>query len=190
MGAYKYISKTFQEEYKSRSQIYRTRISGWRKSGAVVRVEKPTNISRARSLGYKSKTGIFVVRVKVSKGLRKRRDPKAGRKAKHNYRYTQTSHNYKSIAEQKAARKHRNSEVINGYFIGEDGQYKFFEVILADTVSNSLDEHTKKTISNKGRVFRGITSSFKKSRGYRVKGRRKLRRRSYKKEQKIKNKRK
>ena len=39
---------------------------GWRKINR--RVEKPTRIDRARSLGYKAKPGFVVARAKVRKG--------------------------------------------------------------------------------------------------------------------------
>ena len=48
---YQKIAETFQEEYKNRSELYRKRLEEWRKQGAIVRVEKPTNIARARRLG-------------------------------------------------------------------------------------------------------------------------------------------
>ncbi|RME79445.1 MAG: 50S ribosomal protein L15e [Methanobacteriota archaeon] len=175
MGAYNYIKETLQEEYKERPTHFRERLSTWRKSPTVVRVERPTNLARARSLGYKAKKGIFVVRVRIDKGLRKRRNPKAGRSARHNYRYVQPSFNQKVAAEQKAARKHRNAEVINSYYVGEDGQHKFYEVILAEREEKSLDKFTKNIVKRVGRAFRGLTSAAKKARGLRAKGRRKQR---------------
>ena len=184
MGAYKYITQTFQEEYKERSPEYRQRLAAWRKEGAIVRVERPTNIARARFLGWKPKKGMFVVRVRIAKGLRKRRNPRAGRKARHAYLYIQPGLSLRAIAEQRAARKHRNAEVINSYWVGEDGQYKYFEVILADRASKDLDEHTKKIVARKGRAFRGLTSAGRKARGLRAKGKRKQRKGSKKKERK------
>ena len=175
MGAYEYIKKTIQQEFKERPLHFRARISEWRKGPTVARVERPTNIARARSLGYKAKKGIFVVRVRVDKGLRKRRNPRAGRQARHNYRYVQPSMSYQVMAEQKAARAHTNAEVINSYYVGEDGQNKFFEVIMADRASPDLDSFTKKIVSRIGRAFRGLTSAGRKSRGLRAKGLRKQR---------------
>ena len=175
MGAYNYIRKTIQEEYKQRPPEYRQRLSEWRKSPSVCRVERPTNIARARSLGYKAKKGIFVVRVRIRKGLRKRRKPRAGRKARHNYLYVQPKASHKLIAEQRAARKHRNAEVINSYYVGEDGQYKYYEVILADRNSPDLDAFTKGIVKRVGRAFRGLTSAGRKVRGLFAKGRRKQR---------------
>ncbi|MEM2947922.1 MAG: 50S ribosomal protein L15e [Candidatus Anstonellales archaeon] len=175
MGAYKYIRKTFEKEYQegTSNSIYRQKIISWRHGPSIVRVEKPTNIARARGLGYKAKKGIFVVRVRIDKGLRKRRQPHAGRKAMHNYRYVQPDLSHQAIAEQRANRKYPNCEVLNSYWVGEDGQSTFFEVILADR-STKFDPSTEKMVLHRGRAYRGLTSAGKKSRPL-AKGRRKQR---------------
>ena len=175
MGAYRYIVKSFQQEYKEKGPLYKAKLIQWRREPSIVRLERPTNIARARSLGYKAKKGIFVVRVRIRKGLRKRPQPKAGRKARHNYRYIQPGLSLQVIAEQRAARKHPNAEVINSYYVGEDGNHKWFEVILADRGSPELDKQTKEIVKRKGRAFRGLTSAGQKARGLRAKGRRKQR---------------
>ncbi len=184
MGAYKYIKETLQEEYKERSEDYRKRLVGWRKEGSIVRVERPTNIARARSLGWKAKKGVFVVRVRIEKGLRKRRNPKAGRKARHAYSYAQQKLSLQAIGEQRVARKYRNAEVVNSYWVGEDGQYKYYEVILADKSSKEIGEYLKNIVKRVGRAFRGLTSAGKKVRGLRAKGNKKQRKGSKKKERK------
>ena len=43
----------------------------WRREGSVVRIERPTRIDRARSLGYKAKQGIAVARVQIRRGGRR-----------------------------------------------------------------------------------------------------------------------
>ena len=68
MSATKAIQKTFQSEFagvKDENYDYkglqRQRLIEFRKEKrAVVRLEKPTNIVRARALGYKAKKGIFI----------------------------------------------------------------------------------------------------------------------------------
>ena len=47
------------------------RMQEWRREGSVTRLEHPTRIDRARSLGYKAKQGIAVVRVQVRRGGRR-----------------------------------------------------------------------------------------------------------------------
>lgn len=158
MGMYKYIQKSFQKEYHERSASYRARLSKWRKEGAVVRAEKPTNLARARTLGYKAKQGWCIVRVRVGRGMRKRPHPFGGRKPGKNYSYVQPGKSLQRIAEERAARKYSNLEVLNSYFVGSDGQYKYFEVILVDP--KAYDGKL-----GRGRAFRGLTSAGKRGRG-------------------------
>ncbi len=164
MGMYKYISEAFQKEYKERTPEYRKRVTTWRRGPTVVKVEKPMNLARARSLGYKAKPGIIVVRVKTGRGQRKRPHPWGGRKPAKNAAYRVPGKSYRSIAEEKASRKYRNLDVLNSYFVGRDGQYQFFEVLMFDAeVYYGADRHA-------GRAFRGLTAASKKSRGLRGKG--------------------
>ncbi len=163
MGMYRLISKTFQQEYRERSPIYRARLSKWREEGTVVRVERPLNISRAHSLGYKAKQGYVVVRVKMGRGGRKRPHPWGGRKPGKNYAYTAPGKSLQAIGEERVAAKFRNLEVLNSYFVGADGQLKYFEVILVDALKLGLQ-------LGQGRAFRGLTSAGKRHRGLRSKG--------------------
>ncbi|RMD72483.1 MAG: 50S ribosomal protein L15e, partial [Cyanobacteria bacterium J149] len=144
-----------------RNEVYRERVSLWRKEGSVVQTEKPYNLPSARKYGYKAAKGFVVVRVKIKKGKRKRPKPTGGRSARHNYRYTPPKASHQSIAERRANRKYMNCEVLGSYLIGEDGQYKFFEVILADR-----DKKTSAVPATKrrGRAFRGLTSAGRKGR--------------------------
>ncbi|MEM3431304.1 MAG: 50S ribosomal protein L15e [Candidatus Micrarchaeia archaeon] len=160
MSLYKQIQKTFQKEYKERSPAYRARISEWRKQSPIVRVEKPTNLARARTLGYKAKDGFVIVRVRVKRGKRKREIHMRGRKPSKTGRFYSRHKSLQLIAEERAGRKFRNLEVLNSYFVGEDGQYKFYEVILVDPEKTGLK-------LQKGRVFRGLTSQGRKMRGLR-----------------------
>ena len=161
MGAYKYIQKTIQTERKERSDVYRGRIAAWRKENTITKVERPTNLPRARTLGYKAKQGYIIVRVKVKRGRRKRPKPKGGRHEKHNFRFISPGASHQAMCEQKANRKYPNMEVLNSYWIGEDGQYKFYEVILADPSKKGV---TTKAVGRFGRAFRGLTSAGKKAR--------------------------
>jgi len=61
---------------------YKAMLMDMRRQSIITRVDKPTRMDRARSLGYKAKTGHVVVRIKIGKGMRKtpnkgRRSPKA-----------------------------------------------------------------------------------------------------------------
>ncbi len=172
MGIYQHIDRTFQEEYAQRSEILKRRITEWRNEPAVARIERPTNIARARKLGYKAKEGVVVARVKVERGLRKRQKVRGGRKPSKNGRFFAMRKSLQSIAEDRAARRFSNCEVLNSYYVGEDGSYKFFEAILLDKSHPAItsDPYYAGIVKAKGRAYRGLTSSGLKHRGMRMKG--------------------
>ncbi|MBN1133902.1 MAG: 50S ribosomal protein L15e [Methanosarcinaceae archaeon] len=146
------------------------RLQEWRKEGSVVRTRRPTRIDRARSLGYKAKQGIIIVRVKVRRGgLRKSRYVR-GRRTQHMGKNKITAgKSIQRIAEERAGRKYPNMEVLNSYWVGEDGKLKWYEVILVDPNHPVIksDNNLKWICSNKhkGRVYRGKTSAGRKGRG-------------------------
>jgi large subunit ribosomal protein L15e len=73
------------------------------------------------------------------------------------------------IAEETAARKYRGLEVLGSYYVGEDGEYKWYEVILVDpylpSIKNDPDIKWIAHPSQRGRVFRGKTMAGRKARG-------------------------
>ncbi|MEM3373020.1 MAG: 50S ribosomal protein L15e [Candidatus Anstonellales archaeon] len=162
MGAYKYIKETIQKEYKERPENLRQKIIQWKKEPSVIRVEKPTNLVRARELGYKPKQGFVIARVRIRKGRRKREKPAKGRKPGTNIRYITRNESYQLVAEKRAQKKFKNLEVLNSYYVGEDGQFRFFEVILFDPNVNTIDIPAKNV---KRRVYRGLTYQGRKARG-------------------------
>jgi large subunit ribosomal protein L15e len=142
----------------------------------MARVEVPANLARARRLGYQAKQGYALIRVRVDKGRRTRRKPMGGRKHKNYYRFVQPQLSHQAIAEQRVNREYKNMEVLNSYWVGEDGNYKFFEVILADP---SLPTVNVSSASRYGKAFRGLTAagnsrSPSKKKGWNKKLRRKL----------------
>ena len=167
-GMYHYIREAWK---KPDMKTLRERMISWRASEAVVEVKKPLRLDRARALGYKAKKGFVVVRVRLLRGGHKRSRPSKGRKTKNLTIRKSLMMNYRWIAEQRAARKFRNLNVLNSYQIGKDGRHYFFEIILVDPERNEIKND--KTINwickpeNRGRVFRGLTSAGKKSRGLR-----------------------
>ena len=142
--------------------------------GAFVKLEKPTNLERARRLGYKAKQGFLVVRARVPKGIRKRPKPAAGRKPTKAGRFFSTGKSKQWIAEERAARKFPNLEVLSSYWTAEDGNYKWFEIILVD--KNHPVIKADKSINwicrpqNRKRVHRGLTPAAKTTRGLRNRG--------------------
>lgn len=158
-------------EIDRKSDAQKELVMEWRKQGTLTRIPKPTRIARARTLGYKAKQGIFVVRVKVPKGRRKRPMPAGGRGPKKSGRFFSLDKSKCQVAEEKASRKYKNAEVLNSYFAGEDGVSKWFECILVDRAHPSVQKDKERNWITKkdqrGRAFRGLTSSGKKSRGLR-----------------------
>ncbi len=172
MGSYKYINETFQKEYKERSQLLKDRISAWSKESPVLRIERPTNLARARELGYKSKQGVVMARVRVAGGLRRRRAVAGGRKPSRSGQFFSYDKSLQSIAEERAARKFLNCEVLNSYYVAQGNNYKFFEVILLDRNGPSIksDSVYSGVVGMHGRAYRGLTSSGRKHRGMLRKG--------------------
>ncbi len=130
MALYKYVRKAFVQTLKTRSPLLRARIAQWRKTPSVVRVDRPLNPLRARSLGYKAMKGYVVVRVRVAKGKRRRRKPDLGRKPGKNRRTQPPGLSLQRLAQLRGAKKYPNLTAINSYYVGEDGQFKFYEVIF------------------------------------------------------------
>ncbi len=120
---------------------------------------RPTNLARARKLGYKAKQGVIVVRVKIRKGLRKREKQRGGRKPSKSGRFFAHGKSFQAMAEERAARKFINCEVVNSYYVGEDGSYKFFEAILVDRNHPAVkSDNFYSTVTNReNRSFRGLT---------------------------------
>lgn len=167
---YHYMRQAWREP---NIELLRQRMIDWRASEAVVKLEKPIRLDKARSLGYKAKKGFVIARVRIERGGRKKSRPKKGRRSKRLTIRKTLKMNYQWVAEQRAANKFHNLEVLNSYKIGKDGIYYFYEVILVDPDKPEIkSDRTTSWItspSQKGRVFRGLTSSGKKSRGLRKK---------------------
>jgi large subunit ribosomal protein L15e len=70
------------------------------------------------------------------------------------------------IAEERVVRSHPNLEVLNSYWVGEDGKYKYFEVIMVDPHHPVIasDSDINWILHQRGRAHRGLTSAGKKSR--------------------------
>jgi large subunit ribosomal protein L15e len=171
-GLYHYIRNSWKKPDSIRLRELMTK---WRSEEAVSKIEKPTRLDKARALGYKAKKGFVVARVRVKRGGRKRERTNKARKPKKHTILKTLKMNYRWIAEIRAQKNFPNLEVLNSYPLSKDGKYYFFEVILVDySKPEIINDPTinwicKKT--NQGRVYRGLTSAAKKSRGLRKKSR-------------------
>src|SRR3989344_5447746 len=126
-GMYHYIKQAWK---KPDMKILRERMISWRASEAVVKVDKPLRLDRARSLGYKDKKGFVMARIRLLRGGHARPRPIRGRRSKRLHTRKNLKMNYRWIAEQRVQRKFPNLEVLNSYQIEKDGVNYFFEVIL------------------------------------------------------------
>jgi large subunit ribosomal protein L15e len=175
--AYKYIAEAWTKPEKSFvDALNHQRMIEWRRQSVIMRIDKPTRLDKARKLGYKAKQGFVLVRVRIRRGGLRKQRPKAGRRPKRmGVKKFKPSKSLKLIAEERVARKFPNLQVLNSYWVGEDGVSKWFEVVLVDqhhpSIKSDKDinwicqkQHTK-------RVFRSLTSAGKKVRSLRGRGR-------------------
>ena len=79
MGLTKYLRQAWK---KPDVKILRKRMIEWRKGDTITKVKKPLRIDRARSLGYKAKKGITVIRIRIKRGGHKRTRPNKARRSK------------------------------------------------------------------------------------------------------------
>ncbi|MDI3483358.1 MAG: large subunit ribosomal protein L15e [Candidatus Methanomethylophilaceae archaeon] len=175
-GMYQYIAEAWRNpnegEMKNLSLERRVK---WRREENYCRVEHPTRLDRARKLGYKAKQGYVVVRGRVRKGSLNRRTIKGGRRAKRKGISKITgAKSLQRICEERAQKRYPNLEVLNSYWVGQDGQYEWYEVIMVDPHHPVIKSDPKiNWISegqHKGRVYRGKTSAGKRGRGMHKKG--------------------
>lgn len=172
MGLYKYIKELWKKPKQNMPELWKERLVKWRREPVTVRIERPTRLDKARSLGYKPLQGFVLVRQRVSRGGRQRPQIKKGRKPRKRRRKKILAKNYQRISEERANKKYPNCEVLNSYWVAEDGKYVWYEVILVDKSHPVIK--SRKNLSwisgEKGRVYRGKTSAGRKSRGLRNKG--------------------
>ncbi|MBU7022628.1 MAG: 50S ribosomal protein L15e [Theionarchaea archaeon] len=174
MGYYKYVREAWKSPDKSYvKSLMRQRMPEWRRENVITRIERPTRPDRARTLGYKAKPGFVMVRARVRRGGRRKSRPNSHRKpASMAVRKITMRKSLKWMAEERVAKKYPNMEVLNSYWVGQDGRHKYFEVILVDPNHPAIQNDAELSwVQNQpDRALRGKTSAAKKSRGLRTKG--------------------
>ena len=159
MGLYKHIQKIWKKPRESLGVGFRDKLVKWRRQNVTVRIKRPTRLDKARSLGYRAKQGIFMVRQRVSKGGHTKPKRAGGRRSKRASPRMTLSKNYKVIAEERTNKKYPNCEVLNSYL-----------VIMLEKSLIKKDKKLGWISGQRGRVHRGITSAGRKMRGLRHKG--------------------
>ncbi len=174
MSLYKHVRDLWKKPKTNMPELYRERLIKWRRENSTVKIERPTRIDRARSLGYKAKQGYIVVRQRVPRGGHRRPMIKGGRRPKRFGTRLVLSKNYKQISEERAQKKFLNLVVLNSYWVAQDGKYYWYEVIFVDPNHPVIKSDKKINWIGKkkhhSRVFHGQTTAGRKSRGLQGKG--------------------
>ncbi|MBS3096171.1 50S ribosomal protein L15e [Candidatus Woesearchaeota archaeon] len=174
MGMYQYIREAWNKPKEGLGQLWQQRLIKWRQEPATIRIERPTRLDSARSLGYKAKQGYVMVRQRVNRGGRQRPKIRHPRRPKAMSRRKDLTMNYQTVAEQRAAKKYPNCEVLNSYYVGQDGLHYWYEVVLVDKSHPQILADPRISWiaepQHKGRVYRGLTSAGKRGRGLMGKG--------------------
>lgn len=167
MGMYKYIKEKWKKPKDEMPEECRERMAKWRDQKAVKRIENPTRIDRARNLGYKSKQGFTVARARIQKGSKKNKKVSGGRRSKRSGTYFTRDKSKQRIVEERTSKKFPNLRVLNSYWVGEDGKYKWYEVILVDpehpAIKKDDDINWICKDSEEKRALKGKTSAGKKA---------------------------
>ena len=175
MGVAKYMKATWNRpKIGIPQEARRERMSSWRKEGVFQRIDRPTRIDAARRVGYKAKQGVVLVRTRVRRGgLRKGKVHMKRKPSNAGIKKITMAKSIQRIAEERVGRRYPNLEVLNSYWVGQDGKHKYYEVILIDThhpaiiadkqlgVFSQANGHN----SHRGRAARGLTSAGKRGRG-------------------------
>lgn len=132
-GLYLMLERIWRERPEELRALMRQRLIKWRREPAVVRVEKPLRLDRAKKIGYRAKQGVVVLRVRVRKGGFQKPRPRAGRRpkalgvVKHKVNVTMAEE-----AVNKVKKRYPNLHVLGAYPLAYDSLYKWFEVIAVD----------------------------------------------------------
>jgi len=176
-GLYHHTRETWKRPKDSIPfEVRQKRMATWRKEPVNCKIERPTRLDAARRMGYKAKQGVVLIRTRVRRGgLRKGKIHMKRKPSKMGIRKITMAKNTQRIAEERVSRHYPNLEVLNSYWVGEDGKHKFFEIIMIDPNHPSIINDKQlgwvaKGSSHRGRAYRGKTSAGKRGRGLHNKG--------------------
>ena len=125
--------QTWLKMWQENSTILRDKAVLMRKQNAIIRLEKPSRIQKARRLGYKAKQGIIVIRMRVGTGGMRKKRPRGGRRPKHlGVTRIKADVTMQQVAERRVLQRYPNMTLLGSYYLYKDGFHYWFEVILAD----------------------------------------------------------
>ena len=124
-GLYQHVRATWNSPKATQSHQQRqARMVQWRREPVNCRIDKPTRIDAARRLGYKAKQGVIMVRTRVRRGgLRKGKVHMKRKPSKAGIAKITMAKNTQRIAEERVNRHFPNLEVLNSYWVGQDGKH-------------------------------------------------------------------
>tara|TARA_Y100000590_G_scaffold163270_1_gene187181 strand:- start:1529 stop:2149 length:621 start_codon:yes stop_codon:yes gene_type:complete len=172
---YNYVGDQWRSPSKEHKAVQKERLLKYRREDSTTKIERPTRLDRARKLGYKAKQGYILARTRIRRGGMRKHAITSGRRAKRaGISKITMRKNLQMIAEERTSKKYPNLEILNSYWVAEDGRHKWYEMIMVDPNHPVIMADPKiNWICNraqKGRVHRGLTSAGKKSRGLMNKG--------------------
>jgi len=130
---YSQISKTWQSIFHEKAGNIRVRAIELRKEPAMMRVERPWRLDRARSLGYKAKEGVVVIRARVSRGGMRKKRPSSGRRPKHmGVVKIKSDVSSQTVAEHRVSQRFVNMKLLGSYLVWKDGKHAWYECVLID----------------------------------------------------------
>ena len=139
MPAYTEISKTWQGIFHEKKGDIRARAVLLRKEPAMLRVERPWRLDRARAIGYKAKEGVVVVRMRVSRGGMRKQRPVSGRRPKHmGVLKIKSDVSAQQVAERRVSERHPNMKLLGSYPVWQDGIHAWFECVLIDPLHPAI----------------------------------------------------
>jgi large subunit ribosomal protein L15e len=139
MPMYNQISRTWQQIFHEKSGDMRARAVELRKQPAMLRVDRPLRLDRARALGYKAKEGVIVVRMRVSRGGMRKQRPTSGRRPKHmGVLKIKSAVSSQAVAENRVWERHPNMKLLGSYPVWKDGIHAWYEVILVDPLHPAI----------------------------------------------------
>ena len=135
MAVYSQIRQQWIKRSPEFKDWLRRSAMGWRKEPVVKRLARPTRLDRARTVGYKAKPGVLVVRVRLRRGGARKPRPSSGRRQKAmGVTKFRRGISLQEIAEKRANRSYPNMRVRDSYYVFSDGRNHWYEVILEDSV--------------------------------------------------------
>lgn len=172
---YNYVGDLWRSQSKEHKAVQKERLLKYRREDSTTKIERPTRLDRARKLGYKAKQGYILARTRIRRGGMRKHAITSGRRAKRTGISKITMRkNLQMIAEERTSKKYPNLEILNSYWVAEDGRHKWYEMIMVDPNHPVIMADSKiNWICNraqKSRVHRVLTSAGKKSRGLMNKG--------------------